>query len=50
MHQLAGIQQVDAPTAVRIGAENVFQLQRRLAKERLGALLFEQRQAPQQGL
>ncbi|MCY1353996.1 hypothetical protein D9M69_403520 [compost metagenome] len=50
VHQLAGIEQMDAAAAVRIGAQEVFQLQRRLAEERLGALLFEQRQAPQQGL
>ena len=50
MHQAAGIEQVDAPAAIRIGPQNIFQLQRRFAKQRLGALLFEGRQAAQQGL
>ncbi|MNE55050.1 hypothetical protein D3C80_1498690 [compost metagenome] len=50
MHQPAGVEQVDAPTAIRARPQQVFKLQCRLAKQRLGALLFQGRQPPQQGL
>ncbi|MDT4849490.1 hypothetical protein FQZ97_836140 [compost metagenome] len=50
VHQAAGVEQMNAPTTVAIGLEDVLQLQRRLAEQGLGALLLETRQAPQQGL
>ncbi|MOA53817.1 hypothetical protein D3C78_1856320 [compost metagenome] len=39
--QAAGVEQVDAPAAVRRRLQQVLQLQRRLAEQRLGALLLE---------
>lgn len=41
---------MDAPAPVRLGAEDVFQLQGRLAEEGLGALLLQSGQAAQQRL
>ncbi len=50
VHQAAGVEQVDAPAPVRLGAEDVFQLQGRLAEEGLGTLLLQGGQAAQQRL
>ncbi len=41
---------MDATATVAVRLQQVFQLQRRLAEQRLGALLLERRQAPLQGL
>ncbi|MNH14790.1 hypothetical protein D3C79_743880 [compost metagenome] len=46
VHQTAGIQQMDSPAAIGIRTQQIFQLQRRLAEQRLGTLLFQGGQAP----
>ncbi|MNQ78565.1 hypothetical protein D3C85_934800 [compost metagenome] len=48
--QAAGVEQVDAPAAVRRRLQQVLQLQRRFAEQRLRALLLEGGQLAQQGL
>ncbi|MNO95102.1 hypothetical protein D3C76_867360 [compost metagenome] len=50
VHQPAGIEQMDAPSPITVGAQHIFKLQRRLTKQRLGTLLFQGREAAQQGL
>ncbi|MNC37710.1 hypothetical protein D3C75_862810 [compost metagenome] len=50
MHQTAGIQQMNAPAAIGRRLEDVFELQRRLAEQGIGALLLQGRQTSQQRL
>ncbi|MNI12931.1 hypothetical protein D3C73_661380 [compost metagenome] len=50
MDQATGVEQVNASATIGRGLQNVFELQRRLTEQRLGALLLEHGQAPQQCL
>ncbi len=50
VHQTAGVEQVDASPAIGARLQDVFKLQRRLAEQGFGALLFQRRQAAQQRL
>ncbi len=50
MHQAAGIEQMDAPSPIRVGPQNVFELQCRLTKQRLCPLLLQGGQPAQQRL
>ncbi len=50
VHQPTGVEQMDASTPIGGGLQNVFELQRRLAEQGFGALLFQCRQAAQQRL
>src|SRR5690606_32569388 len=48
--QAARVEQMDAPAAIRLATQDVGQLQRRLAEEGLGALLFQPGQLAQKRL